>query len=137
MRTRGCEFEMHFLADTRHHDVSNPGLQHVAQRKLNLAGRPAGLALAAMWYLGKKEVTPALIEEIRRKLGSSGRLFMPESFLHLKAQEQSQLYRALAPQLARSSVVREKDVWVCWVLQALFTMPDQLPMRSEPDYVQI
>ncbi len=45
-------------------------LQHVCQRKLALAGRPAGLALAAMWYLGKKEVTPALIEKIRRQLGS-------------------------------------------------------------------
>lgn len=46
-------------------------LQHVCQRKLTLAGRPAGLALAAMWYLGKKEVTPVLVEKIRRKLGSS------------------------------------------------------------------
>ncbi len=53
---------------------------------------------------------------------------MPESFLHLKAQEQSQIYRALAPQLARSPVVLEKDVWVCWVLQTLFTMPGRLPM---------
>lgn len=46
-------------------------LQHVCQRKLALAGRPAGLALAAMWYLGKNEVTPAIVEKIRRKLGSS------------------------------------------------------------------
>jgi hypothetical protein len=46
-------------------------LQHVCQRKLALAGRPAGLALAAIWYLGKKEVTPALVEKIRHKLGSS------------------------------------------------------------------
>jgi len=46
-------------------------LQHVCQRKLALAGRPAGLALAAMWYLGKKEVTPALVEKIRHKLGSN------------------------------------------------------------------
>lgn len=53
---------------------------------------------------------------------------MPESFLHLDAQEQSQIYRALAPQMARSPVVLEKDVWVCWVLQALFTMPGRLPM---------
>ena len=45
-------------------------LQHVCQRKLALAGRPAGLALAAMWYLGKKDVTPALVEKIRLKLGS-------------------------------------------------------------------
>jgi hypothetical protein len=53
---------------------------------------------------------------------------MPESFLHLNAQEQSQIFRALAPQLARTPVVLEKDVWVCWVLQAVFTMPDRLPM---------
>ena len=53
---------------------------------------------------------------------------MPEVFLNLDDQEQSQIYRALAPQLARSPVVLEKDVWVCWVLQALFTMPDRMPM---------
>jgi len=53
---------------------------------------------------------------------------MPEAFLRLDAQEQSQIYRALAPQMARSPVVLEKDVWVCWVLQALFTMPGRLPM---------
>lgn len=46
-------------------------LQHICPRKLALAGRPAGLALAAMWYLGKKEVTPSLIEKIRRKLSSN------------------------------------------------------------------
>lgn len=46
-------------------------LQHVCQRKLALAGRPAGLALAALWYLGKSEVTPVLIEKIRRKLPSA------------------------------------------------------------------
>jgi hypothetical protein len=43
-------------------------LQHVSQRKLVLAGQPAGLALTAMWYLGKTVVTPSLIEKIRRKL---------------------------------------------------------------------
>lgn len=53
---------------------------------------------------------------------------MPESFLLLNVQEQSRIYRALALQLARSPVVLEKDVWVSWVLQALFTMPGRLPM---------
>ena len=43
-------------------------LKHVCQRKLLHAGRPAGLALAALWYLGKSEVTAATIEKIRRKL---------------------------------------------------------------------
>ena len=46
-------------------------LQHVCQRKLAMAGRPAGLALAAMWYLGRTEVTPSLIEKIRRKLSDN------------------------------------------------------------------
>ena len=43
-------------------------LQHVCQRKLALAERPAGLALAALWYMGKNEVTPSLIEKVRQKL---------------------------------------------------------------------
>lgn len=43
-------------------------LQHVCQRKLALAGRPAGLALAALWCLGKNEVTAATVKKIRRKL---------------------------------------------------------------------
>lgn len=53
---------------------------------------------------------------------------MPESFLQLDTREQSQIYRALAPQLARTPAVLEKDVWLCWVLQCLFSMPDRLPM---------
>jgi hypothetical protein len=46
-------------------------LQHVSRRKLALVGRPAGLALSAMWFFGKADVTPALVEKIRIKLGSS------------------------------------------------------------------
>jgi hypothetical protein len=61
-------------------------------------------------------------------MGKWKHLPMPEPFLHLDAQEQSQIYRALAPQLARTPLVLEKDVWVCWVLQTLFTMPGRLPM---------
>ncbi|BBO60173.1 nucleotidyl transferase AbiEii/AbiGii toxin family protein [Mycoavidus sp. B2-EB] len=53
---------------------------------------------------------------------------MPKSFLHLSPTEQSQILRGLAAQLSRAPNILEKDVWVCWVLQALFTMPDRLPM---------
>jgi hypothetical protein len=53
---------------------------------------------------------------------------MSESFLQLTPGEQSQIYRALGPELSRSPVILEKDVWVCWVLQTLFTMPSRLPM---------
>jgi uncharacterized protein DUF6088 len=44
-------------------------LKHASSRKLALAGRPAGVALAALWYLGKAEVAPSTFEIIRRKLG--------------------------------------------------------------------
>lgn len=43
-------------------------LQHVASRKLAMVERPAGLAVAALWYLGKGQVTPSVIEKIRHKL---------------------------------------------------------------------
>jgi hypothetical protein len=45
-------------------------MRQTSRRKLLLAGRPAGLALTAMWYLGKREVTPTLVGKIRRKLGA-------------------------------------------------------------------
>lgn len=43
-------------------------LRHTDPRKLALAGRPAGEALAALWYLGKEGVTPEVIATIRHKL---------------------------------------------------------------------
>lgn len=42
--------------------------KHVASRKLTLAGRPAGLALSALWYLGKNQTTPLVIARIKSKL---------------------------------------------------------------------
>ena len=42
--------------------------QHVAPRKLALAGRPAGQALVALWYLGKDEVTAQTFRHIQTKL---------------------------------------------------------------------
>lgn len=46
-------------------------LQHVAPRKLALAGRPAGQALSALWYLGRHQVTPGTFKRIAEKLSSS------------------------------------------------------------------
>lgn len=43
-------------------------MRHTSPRKLALAGRPAGMALTAMYYLGKEELTPAVIGAIREKL---------------------------------------------------------------------
>lgn len=52
-------------------------MKRVAPRKLVLAGRPAGTALAALWYLGKNEVEPSTFAAIERKV-------TPEEFNALK-----------------------------------------------------
>lgn len=46
-------------------------LVHATSRRLALAGRPAGEALAALWYLGKNAVGPKEIAQIKRKLSTS------------------------------------------------------------------
>ena len=43
-------------------------MRHASRRKLMLAGRPAGLAIVALWEFGRKAVTPALVDRIRKKL---------------------------------------------------------------------
>lgn len=53
---------------------------------------------------------------------------LPESYLALPREEQADILNALAPVLGRSSDVLEKDVWVCWVLAQLFTMPERKEM---------
>ena len=58
-------------------------LKHVSPRKLALAGRPAGTALAALWYLGKREVNVAVIEQVRERLS-------PEEFQALRGAASSQ-----------------------------------------------
>lgn len=46
-------------------------LKHVASRKMALAGRPAGEALSALWYLGRNEVTAETFEQIEERLPSN------------------------------------------------------------------
>ena len=53
---------------------------------------------------------------------------MAEEFLLLAAKDQFEILSAVAPKLKRSPTVLEKDIWVCWVLQSLFAMPEHLPM---------
>ena len=57
-------------------------LKHVARRKLALAGKPSGLALSALWYLGKEQVSPDTIKIIREKL-------TPEAFEEFSAETSS------------------------------------------------
>lgn len=49
---------------------------------------------------------------------------MAERFLGLSLEERSEILRAKARDLGRREMVLEKDVWVCWVLEKLFSMPE-------------
>ena len=53
---------------------------------------------------------------------------MPEFYLELSAKDQKEILQTAAVQLGRQESVLEKDVWVCWVLEALFSMPSGHPM---------
>ena len=53
---------------------------------------------------------------------------MAEPFLSLGARERADILRTVAAKSGRSAVILEKDIWICWALQALFSMPDPHPM---------
>ncbi len=53
---------------------------------------------------------------------------MPEAFLQLPPDEQASILQTCAGKLGLRAEHLEKDVWICWVLQTLFTMPGRLPM---------
>lgn len=53
---------------------------------------------------------------------------MPESYFDLTRDEQAALISAHASTLNLQSFVLEKDIWVCWVLDKLFSMPNRLQM---------
>ena len=53
---------------------------------------------------------------------------MAEPFLSLDARERADILRTLAARSGRSAVILEKDIWVCWILEALCSMPDPHPM---------
>lgn len=57
-------------------------LRHVASRKMVLAGRPAGQALSALWYLGRNEVKPSTFAQLKSKLS-------PEEFQVLRKAQPS------------------------------------------------
>ncbi len=53
---------------------------------------------------------------------------MPEQFMKLPDSDQTDILNSVAQQLNKAPVVLEKDIWVCWALNALFIMPGRLPM---------
>ncbi len=53
---------------------------------------------------------------------------MAEAFLQISPEEQAEILQTCAGNFGRRAEQLEKDVWICWVLQGLFTMPSRLPM---------
>ena len=53
---------------------------------------------------------------------------MPEAYLNLDADDQKDILQTAAAELGRQGAVLEKDIWVCWVLETLFSMPNGHPM---------
>jgi len=53
---------------------------------------------------------------------------MSESFLLLEARHQREILQTAAVKCDRRIANLEKDIWLCWVLQIIFSMPDRHPM---------
>ena len=53
---------------------------------------------------------------------------MTDFFLTLGPRERSDILETAAARSGRSAVILEKDIWLCWVLQTLFAIPDRHPM---------
>lgn len=68
-------------------------LVHTAPRKLILAGRAAGQALLALWYLGRHEVTSATFQQLAAKLPPSEFKALQEARPAMPAWMQSALHK--------------------------------------------
>ena len=53
---------------------------------------------------------------------------MAEAFLSLNAGDQRDILETVAVRSRRPAVILEKDIWICWVLQTLFSIPERHPM---------
>ena len=53
---------------------------------------------------------------------------MPEAFLSLPTRERTDILQTIAAREGRQADILEKDVWICWVLDTLFAVPDHHPM---------
>ncbi len=53
---------------------------------------------------------------------------MSEPFLKLPSAVRRDILEKAEPKLGPKAIILEKDVWLCWTLQALFSMPNAHPM---------
>lgn len=53
---------------------------------------------------------------------------MADAWMELPEEDRKDILQAAAVEFGRQATVLEKDIWVCWVLQILFSIPDAHPM---------
>lgn len=53
---------------------------------------------------------------------------MADAWMELPEADRKDILQAAAAVLGRQAAVLEKDIWICWVLQTLFSIPDAHPM---------
>lgn len=53
---------------------------------------------------------------------------LSEDFLHLPSEERKEVYDSLSSEIGLPPEILEKDVWICWALEVLFSDPAHLPM---------
>ncbi len=53
---------------------------------------------------------------------------MADAFLSLPAAERRDILETAAARSGRPAVILEKDIWICWTLRVLFSIPDAHPM---------
>ncbi len=53
---------------------------------------------------------------------------MSKPYLELSKQQQKEILQTVATKLKKPALVLEKDFWVCWILEVLFSMPNAHPM---------
>lgn len=59
------------------------------------------------------------------------RIYMPNNFFTLSAPEQAALIERSADQLGMPSVIIEKDIWICWLLEKIFSLTEmQMAFRG-------
>lgn len=55
---------------------------------------------------------------------------MPNQFFKLPASEQAALIKKAADQLEMPEIFIEKDIWVCWLLEKIFSLPMQMAFKG-------
>ena len=53
---------------------------------------------------------------------------LPDAFLSLPAHERTEILQTVAARTGRQADLLEKDIWICWALDILFSNPTRHPM---------